>query len=234
MDIRNVLDSVPPGIIVAGFVTSVAILGGFIATLCNRGPGKSTPALPAGPTRDAVLIIDASGSMEEADWYPSRLRGAQDAARAYVERLQQEEPNSRVGVVAFGCEAHLYCDLTELTNGVTVLHAIECIAIQGRTNMKSALKLAHGLLNPNKRVKQVVFLTDGLNTGRDPQGIAARLRGIATIECIGVGPKAQIDEDLLRRMASPYPDGRPRYRWIGDPEGLKTHFHQLAGRIARE
>ena len=37
--------------------------------------------------RDAVLVIDASGSMVDRDWPPSRLEAAKTAARSFCERL---------------------------------------------------------------------------------------------------------------------------------------------------
>ena len=52
--------------------------------------------------------------------------------------------------------------------------------------------------------------------------------------CVGIGGKpTDVNEKLLKSIASKYPDSSPRYRWIGDKKGLVQHFHQLAGRITR-
>ena len=52
--------------------------------------------------------------------------------------------------------------------------------------------------------------------------------------CIGIGGTPHdVDESLMRDIASEYPDGSKRYRWIGDKERLAQHFHCLAGRITR-
>ena len=40
---------------------------------------------------NAVLVIDASYSMDETDWKPSRLDAAIEAATAYIERLAAED-----------------------------------------------------------------------------------------------------------------------------------------------
>ncbi len=45
--------------------------------------------------RDSVLIIDASGSMYDTDWEPSRLEAAKQAAVAFLRRLLSEEPDAR-------------------------------------------------------------------------------------------------------------------------------------------
>ena len=52
--------------------------------------------------------------------------------------------------------------------------------------------------------------------------------------CIGIGGAPHdVDEPLMKHIASEYPDGSKRYRWIGDKERLAQHFHCLAGRITR-
>jgi len=64
--------------------------------------------------------------------------------------------------------------------------------------------------------------------------VSDRLRDIATVECVGIGgTPEEVDEDLLRYIASSYPDGSKRYRWIGDRKRLVEHFHNLAGGITR-
>lgn len=45
--------------------------------------------------------------------------------------------------------------------------------------------------------------------------------------------KEEVNEEILKSIASCHPDGTPRYRWIGDKEQLVEHFKQLAGRITR-
>ena len=172
--------------------------------------------------------------MEATDWLPTRMRGAQDAARAYVEELARREVNARVSIIGYGSHAKLDCALTEVKNSTRILSAIERLDYRGNTNMRAALNLACSSLGNGCHAKHAVFLTDGLNNRRDPVKAAARLQELATLSCVGIGDRDEIDEGLLRRMASSHSDGRPRYRWIGDgPEELIAHFRQLAGRISR-
>lgn len=230
----------------AGFGTTGIVRGGTLAApllammsvwnwLFNVPQSETTPSdgSRAGG-RDTVLVIDASHSMESPDWPPTRLRGGQDASRGFVERLAAEEPDARVAVVAYGTDAEVCCELTPAGQSTQILYAIERLDFRGNTNMRAALKLTYGLLRKSTRYRQVVFLTDGLNTQRDPEDIAAKLRKIAVVNCVGIGDREEIDESFLRRLASPWPDGRPRYRWIGDKEELESHFVELAGRISRD
>ena len=100
--------------------------------------------------------------------------------------------------------------------------------------MYAGLKGALGLLKNPASPAQVVLLTDGQNTGKDPIALAERLKKRAVIECVGIGGSPEdVDECLLKQIASAYPDGTRRYRWIGQKEQLIKHFHKLAGGIRR-
>jgi hypothetical protein len=220
-----------------GLVPAIVALWQWLTRQLQDAPNDSQAAglgSQADGGRDAVLVLDCSGSMKETDWKPDRHRGAKDAARAYIQRLGAEEPGARVAIVAFSSSAEIACGLTPVRDQTALLYAIERLSPGGKTNMRAALKLALKLLDSSRAAKQVVFLTDGLNTERDPEDVAARLREIATVECVGIGDRTEIDEALLCRIASPHADGRPRYRWIGDPESLTAHFRKLAGHISRD
>jgi Mg-chelatase subunit ChlD len=185
--------------------------------------------------RDSVLIVDASISMNTTDWKPSRLEAAQQASKTFVKRLVSEEPGAKVAVVAYGDNAVVLCDLTPVTMQRELEKSINSIHDMGTTNITAGLEIAWDLLRHSQRTGQVVLLTDGYhNTGPDPKPISDKLRKHAVIECVGIGGSpADVDEELLRYIASSYPDGSKRYRWIGDKERLVQHFHNLAGRIVR-
>lgn len=196
------------------------------------GPGHT----PSGDgSRACVLVIDASGSMLDTDWKPSRLGAAKKAAIAFIKRLMQEEPDALVGVVAYGCKAKTVCPLTEARNARALSQEINAICESGATNIRRGLQAALCLLKGERRSCQVVLLTDGHNTNGSPRKVANELSEFSVLECVGIGGSpADVDEDLLRSIASSHPDGTKRYRWIGDEEQLVRHFHQLAGRITRQ
>ena len=185
--------------------------------------------------RDAVLVIDKSPSMRSNDWKPSRLKAAQQAAHAYVERLRQEDPTARVAIVAYGRKARVMCGLTLVSNVKKLRRAIDGIRTCVRTNITAGVETAYALLKFETGTCQVILLTDGEhNTGEEPYDIATRLREIATLETIGIGgTPSDVNEDLLKDISSSYPDGSKRYHWIGDEERLVKEFDELAGRLAR-
>ena len=185
-------------------------------------------------SRDCALVKDASGSMLESDWEPSRLEAAKSAAGTYANRLYLEEPDARIGIVAYGDKAKTISRLTAARRFDDVGRRIDQINCLGSTNMRAGLLAAMRLLEGQRATCQVVLLTDGHNTERCPLKVAKELKEFAVIECVGIGGNPEdVDEQLLKDIASAYPDGSKRYRWIGDREKLVKHFHSLAGRITR-
>lgn len=190
--------------------------------------------LPGGP-RDCALVLDASPSMAETDWRPSRIAGAQAAALAFCQRLARDLPDARIALVAYGGAAKLLCPLTPAAMLQSLMVGIRRIDFINATNIASGVQVALDLLAATGRPGQVVLLSDGHNnTGPDPRPVAKALRRCAVIETVGIGgsPNA-VDEPLLKEIASSYANGKKRYRWIGDPDGLVQHFHNLAGGITR-
>lgn len=187
--------------------------------------------------RHAVLVLDYSGSMLSSDWNPTRQIAAQQAALEYCRRLEQAEPDARVAIVAFGTGAQLLCPLTSIQT--TKLKSLFSQQFElGSTNITAGLEIAECQLRSHQqqdRCNQVILLTDGEhNTGEKPVHIAEKIRQIAILECIGIaGTPKSVDEPLLKSIASQYPDGRPRYRWIGDQGQLVEHFRHLAGGLRR-
>ncbi len=83
-------------------------------------------------------------------------------------------------------------------------------------------------------LKRVIMLTDGgHNHGNSPISVASRLKNAGIIiDCIGIGgtPK-DVDEELLKRIASKNPDGSIRYCFIGNREQLISKYQTLANHI---
>jgi Mg-chelatase subunit ChlD len=173
--------------------------------------------------------------MDADDWNPSRLAGAKTASKSYVLRLSSTAPQARVAVIAYSSRAKVLCPLTPVSKLVSIEAAIDRICTSNATNITAGLAAALKTLGPGERRCQIVLLSDGWhNCGASPLATAAKLKRRAVIECVGIGGRPNdVDEVLMREIASARPDGFKRYRWIGDPVGLVDHFQQLAGGITR-
>jgi von Willebrand factor type A domain len=82
-----------------------------------------------------------------------------------------------------------------------------------------------------KFVPHAIFLSDGQHNGSSNAIHAAKkLKQLGVIlDCIGIGGSpADVDEDCLKAMASAGPDGKPRYRFIGDSHTLLQDFKRMA------
>ena len=197
-----------------------------------KGDDDKTPIPPC--TRAAVLVIDVSGSMSEADYPPTRLEAAVAAASAFARKLAEEDPEAAVALVSYGTRAKCVRRPIQVTELAVFEAALAKLQIDGCTNMAAGLKVAQKTLDQvAASQKQVVLLTDGhANEGGCPLNIANGLRKTAIIECVGIGGQpSDVDEKLLKKIASKDEANRPRYRWIGDRQQLVTHFKRLAGRI---
>jgi len=82
--------------------------------------------------------------------------------------------------------------------------------------------------------KRIIMLTDGHHLGYiDPVYIAKDLKesGV-TIECIGIaGNRRDVDEELLKKIASTDEKGKPRYYFIKDTSSLIKKYASMAHRI---
>ena len=223
------------GLIARCFRGLLGVLKDLLDPKAGRAVDTRARARGTDGPRACALVLDASGSMTDTDWKPSRLDAAIDAAKAFAGRLTNDEPDASVAVVAYGCSATTVCQPTRARDLSRIHDAIDQIDIMGSTNMRAGLKEALRQLGRDRgRMCQVVLLSDGHNTGRSPRKIADELKEFAVVECVGIGGRpTDVDEALLKGLASSDPAGKPMYRWIGDRERLVRHFHDLAGRITR-
>ncbi|QDV89918.1 von Willebrand factor type A domain protein [Phycisphaerae bacterium RAS2] len=203
-------------------------------------PTATADSLPM-RTRRTVIVVDASGSMMERDWPPNRLWGATNAAQDYADASAQCGARNEVAVVAYGECARIMCCFISCGARKELQVALGAIGMYGATNIAAGLEAAEHLFIPFTHSGAgdelvVLLLTDGKHNCRsNPVEWADRLKSLGVvIDAVGIGgDHAQVDEALLRRLASEDGDGRIRYRFIGDPERLAAHYRQMAGRLTR-
>lgn len=200
----------------------------------------------------SVVLIDASPSMRCKDCKPTRLAAARDAAVQFVEACANAGRGDHVAIVAFNRRARRMCGWLPVAEGkVELLEAIHRITIAYCTSIGAGLLDAEKLLSGEHRgltnkllgrcteatppdcVKRIVLLTDGEHNS-DPEPLQASRclkRAGVTIDCIGIGAREEVDEVLLRKIAS-RENGRVRYRFITDKDELLEHYRRLGGHHA--
>jgi len=144
--------------------------------------------------------------------------------------------------VCFSSTAHVLCPWSAVralrdveTVQVAWLEACRAFGLQN-TGIGEGLQAGVLLAAARRGPTQVVVLTDGHhNTGVDPLEVAPQLKSLATVAVVGIGGSpSDVDEELLRQVASRDSRGRPRYRWIGHRGALLAHYETLAGGLARD
>ena len=194
------------------------------------------------PVHNHVGILDVSGSMISSDYLPSRLEAAYAGWLAYLAQIIRRHPASLIATICFSEAACVLCPWTRVDalGDLDMVHAdwLETSRAFGlhNTGIGEALQEALPLISQQRGTTQVVLLTDGhQNVGTDPLGVAPQLKSLATVAIVGIGGSpSDVDEELLRQIASTDRYGRPRYRWIGDRDALVAHYEQLAGGLARD
>lgn len=159
------------------------------------------------------IVMDVSGSMGDPSAYGSqtKLESAKQQSIAFVNgsiHATGDHTNglsTKVGVCTFTTTAHTECGLAD--NASDVIDAISDLEPQSRTNMYAGLEEGIRQLEGQDGTKMMMFLSDGLaNEGPGTSSILDLAREAAdkgiTIYTIGYGSAGDLDEDLLREMAS--------------------------------
>lgn len=90
-----------------------------------------------------VIVIDVSGSMDNADWSPSRLHGAIKAAGRLLDVKFTKHPDDEVGVVVFSSRAktvHMPAKVSKALNSIK--KALANLDTESSTNITAGLKEA--------------------------------------------------------------------------------------------
>lgn len=179
------------------------------------------------------LVLDASPSMDESDYPPTRFRAAKQAATGFVNKCVEQTPEALVGVIFYAESATVASPLLPVKAHCRQLHnAIKLGRINCSTNIGAGLTLAgRELMAAGPAVSPaIVLLTDGhSNTGPSPLGVASQLknRGIR-LDIVGIGGSpSDVNESELKRMAS-VQEGQRRYWFIRDTTMLVQRFEALA------
>jgi hypothetical protein len=146
-------------------------------------------------------------------------------------------------------------------NATSLIRCLQRIEIKSATDIDAGLKEASALLKGSARVmkgggmrglveslflirpsvaaqpvtcdlKHIICLSDGAPTEGNAELCASLIKkdGVL-IDCIGIASRDNVDEKVLKAVASLDKQGRPRYRFIGDEDALVKEFRKMANHI---
>ncbi len=141
--------------------------------------------------RNLMLVLDVSGSMQEADFaYQNRAIRRWDAVQAVADAFVQKRKGDRVGVVLFGERAYLYVPLSyDVATVSQLLREVDVGMAGTRTAIGDALGVAlKTMIDVPATGKVVVLLSDGAaNAGVMRPTEAADLAQKAGVKVYTVG-----------------------------------------------
>ena len=195
------------------------------------------------PTRDLMLLVDLSGSMETGDFTNSagdrvdRLAAVKEVLDDFLTRREGD----RVGLIVFGNAAFVQVPFTQDLEATRTLLDETAVRMAGpRTAFGDAIGLGITLFERSEVEHRVMIaLTDGNDTGsKVPPAQAAKIAqdNNITIHVVGVGDPAatgeeQLDEEALNDVASTT-DGR--YFHAADRDELEEIYAELDRIDSRE
>jgi Mg-chelatase subunit ChlD len=202
------------------------------------------PIIKTLPTRDLLLAVDLSGSMETQDFSSAagqrvdRLTAVKEVLDDFLARRKGD----RVGLIFFGSAAFVQAPFTEDLDACRSLLDEAQVGMAGpKTAFGDAIGLAITVFEHDEgsRDRVLIALTDGNDTGsRVPPTKAAEIarEKQITIHTVAVGdPTAageeKLDEETLKAVAT---TTGGRYSHAGDRTALAAIYGQLDALRTRE
>ena len=156
---------------------------------------------------DAILVLDASGSM----WGQIDGKTKVEIARAVVGELLGKIPaERRLGLVAYGHRREADCsDIEEVvpvgTDRQAIRRAVDGLAFKGKTPLSSAVRFAAEKLKYKDEKATVILVSDGAeNCNVDPCALGRELEAAGvdfTVHVIGFGLASDIESPGLKCLA---------------------------------
>jgi Ca-activated chloride channel family protein len=194
-------------------------------------------------SRDVMLAVDLSGSMDEHDFRRSDGSHVQrlEAVKGVVGQFISEREGDRIGLIVFGTKAYVQVPFTQdLEMARALLEASEVNMAGPNTAIGDAIGLAIRSFEASDVEKRLlVLLTDGSDTGSrmTPRNAAevARRHGV-TIYTIGVGDASaggddQVDFETLKTISA---IGGGQFFEAGDVRALAAVYSEIDRLVPRE
>lgn len=182
----------------------------------------STPAAAPIAPREAIFIIDTSGSMSGAS-----ITQAREAVQFALDRLK---PGDRFNVIEFNSVTRPLFGAPMPADPGTLARArafVDGLRANGGTEMKPALTMAFDAPPADGYVQQVVFLTDGaVDNEHELLSLIAAHAGSRRLFTVGIG--AGPNTWFLRKAAQA---GRGTATFISDVRDVKSRMTELYAKL---
>ncbi len=215
----------------------------LLVTALARPQYLEPPIHKTVPTRDLLLLVDLSGSMETEDFMSAagkqvdRLTAVKEVLTDFLSRREGD----RVGLIVFGNAAFVQVPFTQdLEASRMLLEQLSPRMAGPKTALGDAIGLGITLFERSK-VKQrvIIALTDGNDTGSQvPPAEAAKIASDndIVVHAVAVGdPTAvgeeKLDVDALRNLAK---TTGGQYFYAGNREQLEGIYKELDRLEARQ
>jgi tight adherence protein B len=180
---------------------------------------------PGGSASGAILLIDASNSMEGEP-----IEGAMAAARAFLAERKEDLP---VAIVVFGPEDSVLADFTTDPEELSAAVA-EAPPLAEGTHIYDALVNASEMAKDEELERTtIVLLSDGTDVGSEAsRADALAALGDASARVISVGLKSPQYDAATLKAVSQRTGGS--YVESSSPEALESIFEEIGQQLSRE
>lgn len=195
------------------------------------------------PTRDLLLVVDLSGSMEANDFTNEDGERVDrlTAVKQVLDEFLQRREGDRVGLIVFGNAAFVQVPFTQDLDACRILLEETTVRMAGpRTVFGDAIGLGITLFERSAVDQRVIIaLTDGNDTGSQvPPAEAAKIAkdNDVVVHVVGVGDptttgEEALDEEALKAVAS---TSGGRYFHANDREELESIYTEIDQLDTRE
>ncbi|AQT68704.1 von Willebrand factor type A domain protein [Anaerohalosphaera lusitana] len=193
-------------------------------------------------TRPKVFLgsVDNSGSSGTLDRNGStRQESAQDGILAFCQTRTAINPDDLFVGIGFNNKERVFCEPVPVCRIDAIRSAVKSLRPRGGTR-SAGLEAANYYADHYRKhgcKVSLIILTDGhISMSSKHMKIAESLksRGVV-IDTIGIGGQPRdVDEQLLKDIATTDPDGYIHYRFIDDSETLIRHYENLAAGLRIE
>lgn len=161
-----------------------------------------------------IVLLDCSDSTKDPIGKSDprlKIDGIRESMSNFVANLPV---SACISIISFNTTANVLWNMAPVGQSkLEIIKKVQALEPKGTTAMLEAFLLAEEQLRniPNGFVKRAYLLTDGL-PNEDPSAIADRIKIQETqLQTIGFGAGENIDENLLKSMASLSDSGTPLY-----------------------